>query len=275
MPSERYVCLHFCSLCVNLVVQVWREACAPLYHCRCKICERAVAKANAAHGHQRPVIVPSQAPTQAPPTNKERPVTIKLDEAIDLDGEGEEEIDSADPEEEEGDDDMEEVGDIDGYPEFGSQDDWYVPDSPISTAPVPRPRKRSCDELDESASEDKNHPHSGRGGTPPKRARTESNSGEHLGQIAEAQLRLYRKRSSHVLEERGGRDGEAQSKGSKRVKVASSDASGGDENGSSESPPPTSDCSLPSSASTEDMERITVKRISQADLERLYVLGDE
>jgi hypothetical protein len=96
-----------------------------------------------------------------------------------------------------------------------------------------------------------------------------------VGQIAEAQMRLYRKRSSHVLEERAGRDGEVQNNGRKRVKVGSSDTSGGDENGSSESPPPTSDCSLPSSASAEDMERITVKRISQADLERLYVLGDE
>jgi hypothetical protein len=168
---------------------------------------------------------------------------------------------------------MEEVVDIDGYPEFGTHSDdgdsssWYDPSSPISALPVPRSRKRSCDELDESAAEDKGHP---RGGTPPKRARTESNS---LGQIADAQMRLYRKRSSQVLEERGGR-AELPSKGSKRVKVGSPDPSVGDGNTSSESPPPTSDCSLPSSASAEDME-ITVKRISQTDLAQLYVLGDE
>ena len=40
--------------------QVWREACAPLYHCRCTICERAMVRANVAAGHT----VPSQG--QAP-----------------------------------------------------------------------------------------------------------------------------------------------------------------------------------------------------------------
>jgi hypothetical protein len=204
-------------------------------------------------------------------------VTIKLDETVDIDGEGEEEIDSTELEEEEGEDDMEEVGDIDGYPEFGVHSDeddsssWYDNSSPVSTVHAPRSRKRSCDELDESAAEGKGQLHCGRGGTPPKRARTESNP--NLAQLEEAQMRLYRKRSSQVLEERGGREGELPSKGSKRVKVASSDTSVGDGNTESESPP-TSDCSLPSSASTEDVE-ITVKRISQADLERLYVLGDE
>jgi hypothetical protein len=204
-------------------------------------------------------------------------VTIKLDEGVDLDGEGEEEIDTTEPEEEEDcEDDMEEAEDIDGYPEFGSHSDeddsssWYDPDSPVA---VPRSRKRSCDELDESV-EDKGHVLPGRGGTPPKRARTDSNPGRKLAQIAEAQMQMYRKRSSQVLEERGGRGEEISNKGSKRAKMASSDTSAGDEN-TPDSPPPTSDCSLPSSASTEDMERITVRRISQADLEQLYVLGDE
>ena len=33
-------------LMIVFSVQVWREACAPLYHCRCAICERAMAKAS-------------------------------------------------------------------------------------------------------------------------------------------------------------------------------------------------------------------------------------
>ncbi|THH27834.1 hypothetical protein EUX98_g6355 [Antrodiella citrinella] len=55
---------------------VWREACAPLYHCRCSICERAILKANIAAG----TVVPSQTTTavekpappaaQHPPENK-------------------------------------------------------------------------------------------------------------------------------------------------------------------------------------------------------------
>jgi hypothetical protein len=239
-----------------------------------------MAKANAANSNQqRVIVVPSQAPTQPPTADKEYPVTVKLDEVVDIDGEGEEEIDSTELEEEEG-DDIEDVGDIDGYPEFGVHSDeddsssWYDPSSPISAVPTPRSRKRSCDELDESAAEDAGQLHSGRGGTPPKRARTQSNPAPNFGQIGEAQMRLYKKRSSHVLEERGGKEGEVPSKGCKRAKVASPDTSVGDGNTSSESPPPTSDCSLPSSTSTEDME-LTVKRISQADLERLYVLGDE
>jgi len=234
-----------------------------------------VAKANAANGNQQPVVVPSQAPTQAPPANKDYPVTVKLDEAVDIDGEGEEEIDITELEEEEGEEDMEEVGDIDAYPEFGSPSDEDDSSSWYDTSP--RSRKRSCDELDESTAESKGHLHPGRGGTPPKRARTESSLEANLVQTAEAQvaaMRLYRKRSSQVLEERGGRE-EMATKRSKRAKVASLDASGADDNTSSESPPPTSDCSLPSSTSTEDMERITVRRISQADLEQLYVLGDE
>ncbi|KAJ6582510.1 hypothetical protein DFH09DRAFT_1275496 [Mycena vulgaris] len=32
---------------------VWREACAPLYHCRCTVCERAMAAAQAAQGGDR------------------------------------------------------------------------------------------------------------------------------------------------------------------------------------------------------------------------------
>ncbi|KAH8103527.1 hypothetical protein BXZ70DRAFT_889154 [Cristinia sonorae] len=56
----------------------WREACAPLYHCRCSICERAILKANIASG----TVVPSQAPQTnvqqpAPPPAQERPAENK------------------------------------------------------------------------------------------------------------------------------------------------------------------------------------------------------
>ncbi|TFK60513.1 hypothetical protein BDN72DRAFT_850469 [Pluteus cervinus] len=32
---------------IEAINSIWREACGPLYHCQCKICQRAVAKANA------------------------------------------------------------------------------------------------------------------------------------------------------------------------------------------------------------------------------------
>ncbi|KAJ7036982.1 hypothetical protein C8F04DRAFT_1232882 [Mycena alexandri] len=47
---------------------VWREACAPLYHCRCSVCERAMVAAQAAQGGN-----PAKAaPTTPGPTAKEK-----------------------------------------------------------------------------------------------------------------------------------------------------------------------------------------------------------
>lgn len=55
--------LFFVDRVVDVTRQVWREACAPLYHCRCAICERAMVNANMAAGHT----VPSQG--EAPSSN--------------------------------------------------------------------------------------------------------------------------------------------------------------------------------------------------------------
>ncbi|KAH0828918.1 hypothetical protein J3R83DRAFT_2339 [Lanmaoa asiatica] len=51
---------HMAQYSLEAFKNVWREACAPLYHCRCSICERAMVRANMAAGHT----VPSQG--QAP-----------------------------------------------------------------------------------------------------------------------------------------------------------------------------------------------------------------
>ena len=61
--------------------QIWREACAPLYQCRCKICDRAVQKANLEAGnlvlsHQPRGVHESKEPIILSP-----PVEIRLDEA--------------------------------------------------------------------------------------------------------------------------------------------------------------------------------------------------
>ncbi|KAJ8489895.1 hypothetical protein ONZ45_g13396 [Pleurotus djamor] len=57
---------------------VWREACAPLYHCRCRICERAQCRANADANHT--TTVPSQQPVAPAPTSvpQRKPREIKL-----------------------------------------------------------------------------------------------------------------------------------------------------------------------------------------------------
>ncbi|KAF5353111.1 hypothetical protein D9758_008780 [Tetrapyrgos nigripes] len=46
---------HLPQYSLELVKNVWREACAPLYHCRCRICIRAAEKANAALAANNPL----------------------------------------------------------------------------------------------------------------------------------------------------------------------------------------------------------------------------
>jgi hypothetical protein len=200
-------------------------------------------------------------------------VTIKLDEVVDVDGEGEEEVDTTEAEEEE-EGSEEDAEEMDGYAEIGSDEDdsssWFESASPTPVVTAPRSKKRSCDEFDavdgnDSAEEGKTCPYPGRGGTPPKRARTESEVEllipKHGGRVASSvSPRRMRKRSSEELEDRDAREELT----SKRVKVALS-VSEGD---GTESPPPTSDSSLPSSTSAEDSEGVTMKRISRPDLER-------
>ncbi|KAJ7214863.1 hypothetical protein GGX14DRAFT_696527 [Mycena pura] len=53
---------------------VWREACAPLYHCRCSICERAMAAAQAAQGAN-----PAKAAPSAPLPAKDTTTTTYPD----------------------------------------------------------------------------------------------------------------------------------------------------------------------------------------------------
>ncbi|KAF8320239.1 hypothetical protein F5887DRAFT_1291426 [Amanita rubescens] len=86
---------------ITVYPQVWREACAPLYHCRCKICERAMAKANAdaaaANAQTNGSVPVSQAQDvrsspQIPNQGLKKPVEIRLDDATEADGEGEEEV---------------------------------------------------------------------------------------------------------------------------------------------------------------------------------------
>ncbi|KAF8058612.1 ABC domain-containing protein [Lyophyllum atratum] len=180
-----------------------------------------------------PPVVPTQAPPPAsdqPPIrirSSVPPATVKLTEVIDVDGEGEEEVELLEIEEEEvyeeeeDEEDMEQVGETDGYEELESA-------SEEDDIDIPRPRKRSSDELtgDETlSSEDGGRD---RGGTPPKRARTTSEQ-EDLTSSP------MRKRSSEELEEAG------EESVSKKMKV-SSVASLGEVGGEGEplTPPPTS-----------------------------------
>ncbi|KAK7437631.1 hypothetical protein VKT23_018530 [Stygiomarasmius scandens] len=210
---------------------VWREACAPLYHCRCRICLRATEKANAgAQGQGR------QQQTQQVPEKKDQAqvqhvervevkstggdgeiqlVQIQLDEAAageHGDGQGEEVEYASDQYEYSEEEEEEYEYEYEGYEEqvgeetvVGAEEEEdviraaykksrererytrsrspevvpppkWARDKERDSTPLPaspgRPRKRSCDEVDDAkrgGSEERRSP-----GTPPKRIRRES-----------------------------------------------------------------------------------------------------
>ncbi|KAJ7752970.1 hypothetical protein B0H16DRAFT_1459686 [Mycena metata] len=61
---------HLPQYSLEALRMVWREACAPLYHCRCSVCERAMAAAQAAQGGN---------PAKAAPTTPGPPAKDKDD----------------------------------------------------------------------------------------------------------------------------------------------------------------------------------------------------
>ncbi|KIL61970.1 hypothetical protein M378DRAFT_25846 [Amanita muscaria Koide BX008] len=168
---------------------VWREACAPLYHCRCKICERAMVKANAdAATNTRPNgTVPVSSlqspesqtrsinPQQAAPNSKapnvpgqqsgnnKRPVEIKLNEVAELDGEGEEEVEELEEysreegvEYEEYEEEEEEDLEVSStFGEYGEARESYSPSSLSRTGTTPDPEASlPVDEGQEDPGED-------------------------------------------------------------------------------------------------------------------------
>ncbi|KAH7908275.1 hypothetical protein BJ138DRAFT_1013156, partial [Hygrophoropsis aurantiaca] len=142
---------------------VWREACAPLYQCRCSICERAMIKANAVSGHhpvgepQAQLIVRTQNIQPQPPQKTlDIPLQATPKEEEEEEEEGEEEI--FEEEEEESTDDQ------DALDEDITPPDFY-------TKSV-TPRKRPSGDLETDNVPSVTEAHRSR--TPPKRAKTES-----------------------------------------------------------------------------------------------------
>ncbi|KAF5374704.1 hypothetical protein D9615_008967 [Tricholomella constricta] len=212
---------HFPPYTIEALKSVWREACAPLYHCRCSICLRAAATAalanagaGAGKGQGPPSVVPTQAQAQAQQTPVPLPVqpgeetVVRLEE---VDGEDEIEVEvleggGYDAYEDEVDDDDEGEEDEEateaevGYEELesvsgaseGEEEDCEEGEEEevvavTTTAPsvllIPRPRKRSCDELEArvDSEEDGEKEGKGRGGSPPLSAHSEDGSGRRSG----------------------------------------------------------------------------------------------
>ncbi|KAJ3820799.1 hypothetical protein F5880DRAFT_1586150 [Lentinula raphanica] len=153
IPHVPVMAAHLPYFSLEALRMVWREACAPLYHCRCKICERAQAAATEAAAVAAGVPHRTQVPTDADvhhvdPVQEEN----KNDEVVeirlgDADGEGEEEIDYLEYD----DDDVFDSDEVESRYDSRSRSrspprlnrPLYTPSTPIS------PRKRSCEEIDE------------------------------------------------------------------------------------------------------------------------------
>ncbi|KIJ63498.1 hypothetical protein HYDPIDRAFT_29304 [Hydnomerulius pinastri MD-312] len=165
---------HMARYSLEAFKMAWREACAPLFHCRCSICERAMVNANAAAGHP----IPTQAhPHNPPPTvpqqpqqKPQRPTEIALEEEVrarsrenvlaeeEEEEEEEEELYEEEEEEEESDDELFDNGGGTLHP-------------PVNTHAV-TPRKRSSGDLEADNLSSAGEVGVPRVGTPPKRART-------------------------------------------------------------------------------------------------------
>jgi hypothetical protein len=145
--------------------QVWREATIPLYHCRCRICERATLKANVASG-----MATNQALSVAPPT-LQKPLEVEIKQTAEVSVE----------EEEEEDDDLTSI-------------------TESTTDMVITSKKRSSAELDgdgDTVESDDEVTHS-HVNSPPKRPRTK---GSYSPVTVENESPRMRKRSSEELEE--------------------------------------------------------------------------
>ncbi|KIK56308.1 hypothetical protein GYMLUDRAFT_76221 [Collybiopsis luxurians FD-317 M1] len=180
IPHVPVIMAHMPVHSVEAFKMVWREACAPLYHCRCKICERAQAEANAAAAAAAGVVAesPAVAPVTAVVDNHHQKtvqndlVEIRLEEAaavVDQRGR-EEEVDylDYDDDDDEFDSDFEDDELLGRYNNtrsrsrspprvnrpavYGKHSDRrtnHPANAPLHSEPQVSPRKRSCDEIDD------------------------------------------------------------------------------------------------------------------------------
>ena len=281
------------------LLQAWRDACIPLYHCRCSICERAKkvqAEANAAYAALVPPLVSSQQPPDqtvrtalypALVIRNRQPGEIDLTEVgeIELDGDGEEEVDYDGSDLEEYEDEEDEDNDS----RFEGEEYSYSVSPEADPELIVRPQKRSSDVLQEEEEEEDDTADTsdsaslrrrGNGGTPPKRARIGDSDTDHdSSNNATLTIRpipspvRQKKRSSEELEEGDVKD---VATGNKRAKLDKSSPVFESPIGLDEGD------SLPSTVDEDEESRnhslargpMLHRRISKADIDKLIPLDD-
>lgn len=188
---------HFPQYTLDALKTVWREACIPLFHCRCNICQRAMADANAnGVSPQREQQVQARPITIVPLQYQKGRPSYALSPALpniinsakgtyQIDGDGEDDPDLIENRESES--ELEELDDEDDFISGSDEERWYTPQTatpqvapvptdgqaPISPPPILRARKRSGEEFDQGIENFREKTPNKDKGTPPKRPRIE------------------------------------------------------------------------------------------------------
>ncbi|KAJ7743052.1 hypothetical protein DFH07DRAFT_979786 [Mycena maculata] len=252
IPHVPETIAHLPQFSMDALRTVWREACAPLYHCRCSICERAMAAAQVAQGagYTAKPATAAPAPTTAAPD--EGPVVVQLPAEEESGGRGADSVVSLvdddgltaqerywrQVEEEEGpgarEREMELVTELayrmaredglldDVSDDYSELDDFEEEEgaalAKYALGPAPAAwvagggRKRSVDELEPDGNADDEQAHTaGRGGTPPKRART--------GERDYNTIRIVKRGSEELDADEGDAETASAGSASKRARV--------------------------------------------------------
>ncbi|EKM53558.1 uncharacterized protein PHACADRAFT_259980 [Phanerochaete carnosa HHB-10118-sp] len=201
VPYVPVTVAHLPQYSIDCIRTIWREACAPLYQCRCSICERAMlaANTNSPNANQRPSnLVPVEEQTNkrrnSDVQGEAKQLVIKIEEASLLalrqEAEEEEEEEDLDADADLDDDDIESELDDGTFPWQGEK---------VST---PRTPKRTLEEIVEPVDNalEGDQEDVEREGTPPKRARLADAESEPKQLVTPSPIRM-RKRSSEELED--------------------------------------------------------------------------
>ncbi|OJA15099.1 hypothetical protein AZE42_05578 [Rhizopogon vesiculosus] len=193
---------HMAQYSLEAFKQVWREACAPLYHCRCSVCERAMIKANVAAGISNPQTrstpqnetqprVPQPQPQQ--PQQPEHQTKIVLEEEV--------RVSRNHLMEEEEEEELEEEELYEDEEEESDEEQRELPIAYSQTHTVTS-RKRSCGDLEAENAAAGDAVGIPRTTTPPKRPRTDSvdERARREESVAPKPTPRQRKRSSEELD---------------------------------------------------------------------------
>ncbi|KXN86034.1 hypothetical protein AN958_10591 [Leucoagaricus sp. SymC.cos] len=230
---------HLPQFSLDAVKNIWREACAPLYHCRCRICERAVAAANAPSSPTVPQQQQQQSQYRQPPPHPQSqpisqtqryqdnssivlqqpyqqqqhevvksPVQIELREVsevefVEEDGGAEiEEIEEEEydlSEEEEEEEEESESGHVDSRRHLREEEEEEEEEERMSLRIPPAPVLTQTRKRSSDEIEDRED--RARSGSPPKRQRKTTTTVEVELVVRQERERVQRKRSSQELDE--------------------------------------------------------------------------